>query len=58
MKTKNVYAVMCNDLDEISVVMVFDDKESANMYKKQIEQEMKGCGYAYYIEDTKAIMVN
>lgn len=58
MKTKNVYAVMCNDIDEVSVVMVFDDRENANMYKTQLEEENEGCGYNYYIEDTKAIIVN
>lgn len=58
MKTKNVWAVMCNDLDEISVVMVFDDRENAKMYKNQLEEENEGCSYDYYIEDTKAIIVN
>ena len=60
MKTVNVYAVMCKDMeeDEIGVVMVFDEKENAEMYIEQIKEENKGLFYEYYIENTKAILTN
>lgn len=60
MKTKNVYVVMCKDMaeDEIGPVMVFDDKENAEMYIEQIKEENEGLFYEYYIEDSKAILVN
>jgi hypothetical protein len=32
------------------------DKENAEMYKQQLDIENEGCGYVYYIENTKAIM--
>ena len=58
MNTINVYAVMCKDADKIGVVMVFDDKENAEYYMKQIEQENEGLFYEYYIENTKAVLTN
>lgn len=60
MKTKNVYVVMCKDMteDEIGPVMVFDDKENAEMYIEQIKEENEDLFYEYYIEDSKAVLVN
>lgn len=58
MDTINVYVVMCKDADEIGAVMVFDDKENAEYYMKQIEQENEGLFYEYYIENTKAVLTN
>lgn len=58
MKTVEVYVVMCKDMDEIGPVMVFDDMENAEMYIEQIKRENEGCGFGYYIEDSKAILIN
>lgn len=58
MKTKKVYIVMCKDMDEVGTVMVFDDKGNAECYIEQLKEENEGCGFEYYIEDSKAILVN
>lgn len=58
MKTKNVYIVMCKDMNEVESVIVFDDKDNAKYYIEQLEEENEGCGFEYYIEDSKAILVN
>lgn len=57
MKIKHVYALMCKDMDEVEVVMIFDEIENARSYKKQLEEENDGCEFEYYIEDTKAMII-
>lgn len=49
---------MCKDMDEVGTVMVFDGKGNAECYIEQLKEENEGCGFEYYIEDSKAILVN
>lgn len=56
MKNIKMYAVMMADDMDVNVVMVFDNKENADMYKEQIQQENYGTEFFFYIEETKGII--